>query len=425
MIKLTTVLLFSIASLNALSFEEMIEQTLKTHPDAHIATMRYESVIEETKSSESALYPKIDLNSVYYPTKTYVMPSNGVFSTKENDGFHADVTGTYSLWDAGRSKNRANASLSAQEGSQSNKKLSQNELVEQVWLRYYQIAYTASLMVVAESSVAFYEEQFNQARNMRLSGLKTEADELRFKASLLEGNDRLKSVKAEYDKASLSLKLLIGSDDIGTITKSDLDQKADTIFMNYTLETLRNDLRRNNPNLKALQSTISQNKQLSDAAAAERYGEIALVAQAGYDDSLSTYDTYQAGVAGSIPLYDGGKLSAQAQKSRIALSIAQQEYEKTQRALWQELYDAYRDGERSDETIRAKEGIIIASTKTLRLIEERYKQGLATYIDVLESKNTLDNAYAGSAQAKYQKIRVFARIQKLLNEGCWYDICKK
>lgn len=409
----------------ALTLDKAIEETLKTNPISNIASLHYESAVEERKNVASALYPRIDINSAYYPSKTYVMPSNGTFSTKQNDGFHADATAIYSLWDAGRTNNRIDAASSAQDGALFNQKLTQSELIEQVWLRYYGVAYADALIVASESSVKFYEGAYNQAFNMRKSGLKTEADELRFKASLLESRDYLKRAQSEYEKARLSLQVLVGHNDSITVRQTDLDEKANAITpQSQTLESLREELRLSNPQLKALQATVIQNKALSDAVSSQQYGEVFLVGSAGYDDSLSSYESYQAGVAGSVPLYDGGKLSSEAQKSRIAYSISKQEFQSVERELWQGLYGAYKDLQRTDETIKAKEGVIMATSKTLRLFEERYKQGLSTYIDVLESQNTLDHAHAGLAEAKYQKIRAYALMQKLLHKGCDNDTCK-
>jgi len=53
----------------------------------------------------------------------------------------------------------------------------------------------------------------------------------------------------------------------------------------------------------------------------------------------------------------------------------------------------------------------------LQLITGRYAQGLATYVDVLESQSTLENAKSELAQVKYQKISAYAHVQKLLNQG--------
>ncbi|MGZ8547553.1 MAG: TolC family protein [Sulfuricurvum sp.] len=413
------------ASVSALTLDEAIEKTLKTHPNAQVASLQYESAVESAKSADAALYPRIDANANYFPTKTFVMLTSGVFSTKQSSSFHGDISGSYSLWDFGRSRDRYNSALSVQEGADSTKKLTQNELIERVWSQYYGIAYTHSLIDTAEASVKFYEGQFKQALNMRQSGLKTEADELRFKASLLESHDRALRAKIEYDKASLSLGILIGNDTLIAVDPSVLDQRCETLSLqNISLETLRQELRENNPQLKALRSSINAAKRLSDASAHEKYGNIALVGSYGYDDSLSSYDSYQAGVMGTIPLYDGGKLSAEAQKSRIAYSIAQKEFENTERQLWQEVYGAYRDLARANESIQSKESVIDSTAKSLHLIEGRYGQGLATYVDVLDSQSTLENAKSDLFQAKYQKIGAYAHLQRLLNKGCVNDICK-
>ena len=403
---------------SALTLEEAIEKTLKTHPSGQIASLQYESAIETTKSADAARYPRIDANANYFPTKTFVMPTNGVFSTKQGNSLHGDMSGSYSLWDFGRSRDRYTWALRAQEGAGSMEKSTQNELIENVWNRYYSLALTTSLIDTAEASVKFYEGQFKQAFNMRKSGLKTQADELRFRASLLEAQDRALRAKSDYDKASLSLGILIGSDELVVVNPSSLDQRCEMLSLqNISLETLRQKLRDNNPQLKALRLSIDALKALSDAANNEKYGTVALVGSYGYDNSLSAYDSYQAGVVGTIPLYDGGKLSAEAQKSRIAYTIAQKEFENTERLLWQEVYGAYRDFKRADESITSKESVIEATTQSLHLIAGRYAQGLATYLDALESQSTLENAKSELAHVKYQKISAYAHVQKLLNQG--------
>lgn len=411
-------------NVSALTLDEAIDQTLKTHPDGQIALLRYESAQQESASVSSARYGRIDLNGAYYPTKTYVMPTNGMFLTKQNDGFHVDVTGVYSLWDADRTANAVLAATSAQKSVHFTQKLSQSELIEQVWQRYYGIAYAKTLVNSTESSVKFYESEYQQAHTMRLSGLKTQADELRFNASLMEARDRLEWAKSEVDKAHVALANLVGDEAIMDVGKEVLQQQAkDIIIENYTLESLRKELKNSNLRLKALQATMAQTKALSEVSGAQHYGEVMLVGSAGYDNSLSSYNSYYAGVSGTIPLYDGGKLSAQAQKSRIDYAIASLAFESSERALWQELYGAYRDLQRADTTIKAKEAVMVATSQTLTLFQERYKQGLATYIDVLESQSTFYTACLGIAEAQYQKIRAYALMQKLLNQGCRND-CK-
>ncbi|MGA9046508.1 MAG: TolC family protein [Sulfuricurvum sp.] len=407
-----------------LSVDDAIRKTLLSHPENQVALMRYQSAVSDSKSLQSSLHPRIDATVGYYPTKTFVMPTNSAFSTRQSDAFHADLTGSYTLWDAGRANDRYTASLHKNNEADFNRHVAENALIEQVRLYYYTLAYLDSRKGTAEQSVRFYQAQYERSISMRKNGLKTEADESRFKASLMEAKDALSAIRAETDKTALALTLLIGEQVEGEILKEELDRRCDTIVRVETPETLRQKLAAKNPQLHALQASIDHAKTLCEVAGKERYGNVALVGSYGYDNSLSSYDSSLVGVVGTVPLYEGGKISAEAQKSRISLSLAQKEYESTERILYAELYGAYSDLKRSDEAIAAQQSIIDAAHKTLLLMEGRYAQGLATYIDVLEAQSVVENGHIGLSEAKFQKIRAWAHMEKMLNQGCENDVCK-
>ena len=410
------ILLVLDGSCASLSLEEAIDKTIKTHPDMQIANLNQQSAMSDSKNSLSALRPKIDLSASYYPTKTLVVPSAGIFATRQSDALHADITGSYTLWDAGRSSNRYDASLHKNKEASSNHDEAKSVLVEQVIARYYTLAYLKYQTISAEQSVSFYDAQYVRAVNMRKSGLKTEADESRFFASLSEAKDRLASVRIELQKAKLSLELLVGGDEALDVEKEELERFLGTLKAVEDSNTLRKQLTDNNPRLKSLKAVVSQAKLNSDANDKESYGTISLVASYSYDDSISSYDSSQVGVVGVIPLYEGGKLSAQAQKSRIAITIAQKDYESKEKVLWQELFGAYSDFTRFDETIVAKISVINSTKKALDLITGRYAQGLATFVDVLESRSVLDSAQSELSSAKLQKVAAWAHMQRLLNQ---------
>lgn len=424
--KKTMVLLLCATSALAgtLSVEDAIRKTLRSHPDSQMAIMRHQSAVSDSKSIQSSLRPRIDATVGYYPTKTFVMPANGAFSTRQSDAFHADLTGSYTLWDAGRANDRYTASLYKNNEADFNRHAATNALIEQVRLYYYTLAYLDSRKGTAEQSVRFYQAQYDRSVSMRKNGLKTEADESRFKASLMEAKDALSAIRAEIDKTALALTLLIGEKVEAEILKEELDRRCDAIARVETPETLRQKLAVQNPQLQALQASVDHAKGLCEVAGKERYGNVALVGSYGYDNSLSSYDSSLVGIIGTIPLYEGGKISAEAQKSRISLSLAQKEYESAERTLYAELYGAYSDLKRADEAIAAQQSIIDAAHKTLLLMEGRYVQGLATYIDVLEAQSVVENGHIGLSEAKFQKIRAWARMEKMLHEGCENDVCE-
>ncbi|MDQ1298028.1 MAG: hypothetical protein QG558_567 [Campylobacterota bacterium] len=413
-----SLLLFCNLSAVPLTLNDAIAMALKSHPQTQLALLRLQSTQADTQAASAALYPRIDLNGEYYPTKTVVMPSNGTLSTHQTDAFHADVSGSYSLWDFGRNDHLIQATKFAQEGSIADKRSIENILIEQIWFQYTAITYLNRLIETAQKSAEFYQAQYAQAVQMREVGLKTHADESRFKASWLEADDRLSIARSEREKALMTLGLLVGNDNATEIDEADFDHRTNTLAIAFEEKNaIRQELSLRNAQLQKLQTLINRDKALSHASQKQPYGNVMLVGSYGYDSSLASYDSSQIGIRGTIPLYDGGRLSAEAQKSRISLSLAQKEYENTEKMLWQELYGAMLDFHRYDETIAAKEGVMTAMQKTLTLTQGRYTQGLATYIDVLESQSVLENARVAHADAKLQKIRAWLTVQRLLNKG--------
>lgn len=428
MLRLAQVLLWVLASsafAEPIGIDEAVSMALKTHPDGQIAALRHATSIADTRVAAASLYPRIDANVDYFPTKTFVMPANGAFSTRQSNAFHADISGSYPIWDFGRNSDRRQAALHGEEKTKADSVSVQNRLIEQVWQHYFRVSYLRRLIDTAKESARFYEAQYKQAMGMREAGLKTAADESRFKASWMEAQEHLNGSRSEYDKALMNLSLLIGSDENPTIDEGEFDRRSDGLaYTEEDLPKLREELSARNPQLHSLRFNRERAKALVDASLKEGYGTLSVVGSYGYDNSLSTYDSSLIGVKGNIPLYDGGKMGADAQKSRIALSIAQKEYETAERGLWQELYGAYRDFKRSDETIAAKTGVIDATAKALDVMQGRYAQGLATYVDVMEAQSVLESARISHAGAKLQKIEQWAKIQRILNKGCENEHCK-
>lgn len=411
------------ACAETLSLQQAIAMALKTHPDMLAATFRQENARAESRNVHAALSPRIDATLGYYPTKTSVIPSNGAFTTRQSEAFHADVTASYLLWDFGRSDDRYRAALHKNSEADANREASKNILIEAVRLRYFTLAYLDALRVSEEQSFLFYQAQYERALHLRQNGLRTEADESRFYALHSEAKERLESTRTEAAKTRLSLELLIGSAETVRLSDDELERLAGDVVLSAGPEVLRKELSERNPTLKALRAQVDQARLQAEASGKERYGNVSLVASYGYDNALSSYDSSLVGAVGTIPLYDGGKLNAQAQQSRIALALAQKEYESRERAAWEELFGTYSDFIRADAQIASKQNVIDATKKALDLMEGRYTQGLATYVDVLESRSALDAAVSDLAGAKFKKIAAWAHVQQLLNKGCENDVC--
>ena len=400
-----------------LSLQEAIDATLASHPDAKLALYQLDTARESLGIAKASTYPELNLNAEYFPTKTLVSQNNGSFVTRDHFSTHLDVTLTYTLWDFGRMQKRIDA---AHEESDSALALTENAkalLSEKVWQAYYSLAYIERVNEANALSLAFYQGLYDQALHMKNVGLKTEADSERLYASLLEAKDLLATSRNEGRKFIHLLHILTGMRENNIIIEDDFTERSRTSLPSFTDTQWHQTLKSNNAELKALASKINQNQSLYESSQKEHYGTVVSVGSMGSDTSLSSYSSNQIGIKASVPLFTGGRLSHQIEKDRVAILLAKEALHSREFALWQELYEAILDTNRLDSTIEAKKMAARALGKTVSITEGRYKEGLSTYIEVLEAQRAYDNAKISQNAAMLQKIAAMAHIQRLIPQG--------
>jgi len=216
---------------------------------------------------------------------------------------------------------------------------------------------------------------------MKNVGLKTEADSERLYASLLEAKDLLATSRNEGRKFIHLLRVLTGIVEDNITIEDDFTERSRTILPSFTDAQWHKMLTNNNAELKALSSKIKQSQSLYESSKTEHYGTVISVGSVGND------------------------------------TLHSREY-----TLWQELYESILDTNRLDNTIEAKKMAARALGKTVTITEGRYKEGLSTYIEVLEAQRAYDNARISQNAAMLQKIASMAHIQRLIPQGVTHDI---
>jgi outer membrane protein TolC len=168
-----------------------------------------------------------------------------------------------------------------------------------------------------------------------------------------------------------------------------------------------------NYQLKIRSQNINKSTLFYKSAKASHYGSLDAVASYNHFDTLNSYDSKLAGISLSIPLYSGGRVSAEVQQAQIGVQIAKEKELSLQLALEDEINRLLIDIKRYNKTIEAKESQITAAQKTKKVLEARYKVGLTTYIEVLDAVFVELNAKLGLLGAYYSKSVAIDQIEYL------------
>jgi len=398
-------------SLNAemLTLQESIDKTLQNYPDVRSLKLKMEQSQLSYRSAVSAYLPQVNLDAQYNVTQTYVLPVNGTFHTKDDDGWNAGVNLKQKVWDFSKTSSQIDA-------SKVDKEISKLSLLELKALLAYKVKSLYKLMVVQREAVNVREKDletkkayYAQAEALVNQGLKTSADASRFLSAVYNAKDNLAIARSSYEKARSSLSLYMGETiDENVTLESDLLKENFDLYSGVEKEVLST-----NYSLKIDSKNIQKNKLIHKSVRAEHYGSIDVLASYNHFDTLNTYDATTAGVTLNIPLYSGGKISAEAQKAAIASQISNEQRLSRELAIKEELSNLLLDIKRYDETIKAKKAQRDSAQETKKVLDGRYKEGLSTYIEVLDATSLVLNAELGLLEAYYSRALSIDRIAYL------------
>ena len=410
MLKVLSIITFLTLQLHAqfLSQDAAIDKALHYHPDIKRFILQVSAAQEGTALSRSEYLPQVRLNAEYDPTRTYVLPQNGQFHTIDSDGWQAGVVLNQKIWDFGKT-------TSAIDSSKVETKIATLSLRDAKALMAYNVKMQYNLMVVQRKAVVVRQKDlqakealYKQSEAMVVQGMKTRADSSRFLSSYYVAQDNLSIAEAAYEKARVALSLYIGEE-----VPADITLQEDILSPKKEEEVSYSEIEKSNPQLQSAKESVHKSELLYKSVHASHYGSVDAVASYNYQDTLNSYDATLVGITLTIPLYVGGRISAQAEQAKLAEDAAQAVYDSKALALKQEVTALEVDLVRYEKTIKAKNAQLKASKETMTLLNARYKEGLATYIEVLDATALYLNAELGLLEAYYSRGIIINRIDYL------------
>ncbi len=393
--------------LHALTLNSCIQKALQTHPDIKKFILQVKHSQEGIKVAQADYLPHLSLNAEYDPLATYVMPANGSFQTNRDDGWRAGATLTQKIWDFSKTTSLIKVQKTQEEIEALSLQDARALLAYKVKLLYEMVLVQQKAVIVRGKDLKSKEELYKQAKALVDQGMKTHADSTRLLSSVYVAEDNLEIAKSDLNKAKTTLALYIG-ETIPQETKFD-----DTLTTSYENIVNETDILQDSLSLRILQNNQIKSELLYKAAKAAHYGSIDAIASYSHQRTLNTYATSMVGIMLNIPLYSGGQLSAQKEQAIIDKKSAKNEFDAKVLALKEEFSNLLIDLKRYEYTIKAKTSQLQAADQTKTVISARYREGLATYIEVLDATALSLDAQLGLLQANYSRRSIMHRIEYL------------
>lgn len=395
-----------------LNMQTCVDQTLAQHPDIKIFILKIAQSEENYAISRSDYLPQIALLGDYSPQRTYVMPQLGQFNTIEGDGWSIGTILKQKIWDFSKT-------TSLIEASQIDRQIAALSLKEAKAIMTYKIKSLYALMAVQHEAIIVRkkdtkakEELYKQTLGFYKQGLRTKADVSRFQAAYQLAKEELVLSQAAFNKSRNTMSLYANILIEKNVKLDTALIKPDQLTIANT-SYLKDQAFKDNHQIKIASKQIDKNKKLHQAAKANHFGSIDAIGSYTHENTINTYDTHSIGVTVNIPLYSGGKLSAEEQRMQIETTVAEEQLASQSLALEEELENLFLDLESYQESTKAKKAQLSSAKEAQQVVNARYKEGLSTYIEVLDGASFLLNAQLGLLEIGYKKRITLNRIEYL------------
>ncbi|OYW39545.1 MAG: secretion protein [Hydrogenophilales bacterium 12-61-10] len=249
-------------------------------------------------------------------------------------------------------------------------------------------------------------------------GLAARADALRARAALAEAELARNAAARDLGKAEAALKQAAGIAQTQTLALDWPNALPPDLDAATLLADLLAEAERQRPDLHALRAAALRAKSEAERARASRWPSLALAANAGrtlfLEDERSPSNTYNVGVTLSVPLFDGGRLAADARAAERDAERLAAAADAQQQTVALEVVQAFEDVRYAQS---ARAGITLqfdSADESARAAEARYKAGVGSLLEWLTAQADLARARQAQAQADSDWLAAFSRLNHAL-----------
>jgi multidrug efflux system outer membrane protein len=354
------------------------------------------------------------------PTVNAAVTGNRVTTGKDqpiNSTYQAGLSVTsFELDFFGRVRNLTQEALAQFLATEEARKTAQISLIAQVASTYLTYLADEELLAVTQQTLKTRDESLRLTQLRFDNGVSSKLD-LQQAVSLVE-QARVTLAQAQRQRAQdLNLVTLL----IGAPIPTDLPPGATLATTNLPdlPAGMPSDLLANRPDIRsAEQQLIGANANIG-AARANYFPRIALTGSAG-SASTELSGLFKSGSFGwtfapqaVLPLFDFGRVRAGVDSAKAGRDIAVAQYEKSIQTAFREVADALAGQATYSEQLRAQQAVARAEADRFNLSDLRYRNGTASYLDLLDAQRSLFEA---------QQQAISANLLRLQNQVVLYQV---
>ncbi|RZS81774.1 AdeC/AdeK/OprM family multidrug efflux complex outer membrane factor [Pigmentiphaga kullae] len=401
--------------------QRLIALSLENNRDLRVAVLNIEAARAQYGVTRADQFPGINANANGTRQRT---PGDLSYSGRSTIGSQYQVNLGVTAFELdlfGRVRSLSQAALAQYLASEETRRSTQISLVAQLANAYLNERSSDELLALAQRTLKTRQDSYGLIKLRYDAGAASEL-ELQQAESLVQSALSEQAI-AERNRAQATNAIVLL---IGQPLPADLPAPRPLSEQGLLADVpvgLSSDLIERRPDIRSAEQQLRSANASIGAARAAFFPRISLTGAfgtassqlSGLFDSGSLAWSFAPQI--SLPIFDGGRNRANLDLSEARKNIAVAQYEKTIQTAFREVADALDAKGTYDRQIQSQQTLVDASRRSLELSDMRYRNGVDSYLQLLDSQRALFTAEQSLLQARTQRLNNLVGLYKSLGGG--------
>ncbi|KHE03014.1 RND transporter [Pantoea stewartii] len=273
-----------------------------------------------------------------------------------------------------------------------------------------------------QQQIAVADQTWQLTQSQQRNGLAPLTDVENARAQLSSLQAQLPQYQAQTRQAMNGLAVLIGKTP-GALDAELQTPKALPALPNAVAVGIPSTLARRRPDIRQAEAKLHAQTAGIGVSVAQLFPSLSLTGQLGVRNTDASYlddwssHFYSVGPSLSIPLFQGGRLVSSVKLARAQQASAALDYRQTVLMALQDVENALVSYRADQQRVTALDETTGALQRTFDLASDSYRQGLSTFLEVLDAQRQLAQAEEQATQARMQSGLDLVALYKALGGG--------
>lgn len=413
----------------ALTLNEAVALALERNPQVLIAREKVEGFKGRVKEVRADALPFIRFNGIANRYRDPAFLNSSSFDkippefkdalvVIPTNLFDYNISVSQPLYTSGKVRTALQLASLEAEGVGVDRDRAEQDIRLQVVRAFYTLLLSQGRLKVAQESVREREKSLEIVRVRFAGGVATEVDVLRSQVSLANAQPELIRAESGVRQARTVLNnLLVRPLNFPTEAMGELAFKPEPPL---SLDEAVREAYQHRPELERVRINEREADGQYKLANAENRTRLDFSGQYGFSARLPQdlmnheFNRYMFTVTVGLPLFDGGRRSGLVQQAIANRKVAELSRVDTEDAVRLEAQTALDELGRAEKTVDAARLTVKEAEKVLSMMQDNYKYGAATTLDVLQAENALVTARWTLLQGLYDHTLAQAQLRYVM-----------